>query len=110
MPLRQLRVSVYISEADEWRGRPLHLEILRMLHQRGIAGGTVLRAVAGFTGKGGVETTSLVDAGGKLPLVIEFIDTEENVESVMAELRTIADHRLIVRQWVEVDEGKTNGG
>lgn len=29
--------------------------------ERGIAGGTVLRAVAGFTAKGDVETTSLVE-------------------------------------------------
>jgi PII-like signaling protein len=98
------RVSVYINEADEWHGRPLHLEVLRMLHARGIAGGTVLRAVAGFTGKGGVETTSLVDAGGKLPLVIEFIDRHEKVEIVMPELMKMAGRRLIVRQEVRAEE------
>ena len=98
-----IRISVYINEADEWRRRPLHLEVLRMLHERGIAGGTVLRAVAGFTGKGGVETTSLVDAGGKLPLVIEFIDAAEKVETVLPELRRMVGTRLIVRQRVEAD-------
>jgi hypothetical protein len=103
-----VRVSIYVNEADEWRGRPLHLEILQMLHRRGIAGGTVLRAVAGFTGKGGVETTSLVDAGGKLPLVIEFIDSEANVERVIPELRKMVGDRLIVRARVEV-EGRNAG-
>ena len=98
-----IRVSVYISEADEWRRRPLHLEVLRMLHRNGIAGGTVLRAIAGFTGKGGVETTSLVDAGGKLPLVIEFIDSDAQIERVMPELRTMVRGRLILREPVEVD-------
>ncbi len=99
-----LRVSVYVNEADAWRGRPLHLEVLQMLHRHGIAGGTVLRAVAGFTGAGGVETTSLVDAGGRLPLVIEFIDAADRVERVMPELRRMAGRRLIVRQQVEVEE------
>lgn len=93
-----VRISVYISEADEWRGRPLHLEVLRMLYGAGIAGGTVLRAIAGFTHKGGVETTSLVDAGGRLPLVIEFIDAAEKVEAVLPELRKMAGERLIVRE------------
>ena len=97
------RVSVYINEADEWHRRPLHLEVLRMLHEQGLAGGTVLRAVAGFTGQGGVETTSLVDAGGKLPLVIEFIDAIEKVERVMPVLKEMVGHRLIVRQRVEID-------
>ncbi len=96
-----IRISVYINEADEWRRRPLHLEVLRMLHERGVAGGTVLRAVAGFTGKGNVETTSLVDAGGKLPLVIEFVDSAEKVESVLPEVRTMVGERLIVREQVE---------
>ena len=97
-----IKVSVYINEGDEWKRRPLHLELLRMLHQEGIAGGTVLHAVAGFTGHGQVESSSLVDAGGKLPLVIEFIDSAEAVERVMPRLTTMAAHRLIVRQNVEI--------
>lgn len=96
-----VRISVYINEADEWHHRPLHLEILRMLHARGLAGGTVLRAVAGFTGNGGVETTSLVDVGGKLPLVVEFIDSPESVDAVMAELKRMVGARLIIRQRVQ---------
>jgi hypothetical protein len=100
--MRELvRVSVYVNEADEWRHRPLHLEVLQMLHRRGIAGGTVLRAVAGFTGAGGVETTSLVDAGGKLPLVIEFIDEAGNVDAVFVELKEMVGTRLIVREPVQ---------
>lgn len=99
-----VKVSVYLNEADEWHHRPLHLEILGMLHARGVAGGTVLRAVAGFTGRGPVQTTSLVDAGGKLPLVVEFIDTAEAVDRVMPALKEMAKHRLIVRQQVEVEE------
>jgi PII-like signaling protein len=100
-----LRISIYINEADEWRRRPLHLEVLRMLHDRGIAGGTVLRAVAGFTANGKVETTSLVDAGGRLPLVIEFIDSPEKVEAVLDELRTMTGNRLIVRERVQAIDG-----
>lgn len=96
------KISVYINEADEWNRRPLHLEMLRMLHEQGIAGGTVLRAVAGFTGHGRVETSSLVDAGGKLPLVIEFIDTAESIERVMPLLQKMVGHRLVVRQMMEV--------
>ena len=107
--MKCLRVSIYISEADEWRGRPLHLEVLRMLHAHGIAGGTVLRAVAGFTGKGGVETTSLVDAGGKLPLVIEFIDRAERIALVLPELRRMAGERLIVQQQVEILSSSDDG-
>ena len=95
-------VSIYINEADKWRKRPLHLEILRILHAEGLAGGTVLRAVAGFTGGEGVQSTSLVDAGGKLPLVVQFVDTHDNISRVMPRLREMAQERLITLEDVEV--------
>lgn len=95
-------VSIYINEADEWHRKPLHLEILRLLHAEGLAGGTVVRAVAGFTGGRGVQTTSLVDAGGKLPLVVQFVDSEENVARVLPRLRALAPDRLITVHDVEV--------
>ncbi len=105
MPQEFVKVSVYINEGDEWNHRPLHLELLKMLHAKGIAGSTVLRAVAGFTHSGRIETTSLVDAGGKLPLVIEFIDHHEHVERVMPLVKDMARHRLIVRQRVTIEPG-----
>lgn len=103
MAMNGVKVSIYINEGDQWHHKPLHLEILRMLHREGCAGGTVLRAVAGFTGRTGVQTTSLVDAGGKLPLVIQFIDQTEQVERVMPLLKEMAGHRLIITEAVEIE-------
>ena len=100
--MRELvRISIYINEADEWRHRPLHLELLRRLYDAGIAGGTVLRGVAGFTHSTGLATTSLVDAGGRLPLVVEFIDSAEKVEAILPHLREMVGQRLIVREPVQ---------
>lgn len=92
---------MYVSEADSWHGKPVHLEVLRFLQHEGCAGGTVLRGVAGFT-KAGVVTTSLVDTGGKLPLVIEYIDSAETVERVLPHLREIVGNRLITLEELEL--------
>lgn len=73
-----------------------------MLHSEGLAGGTVVRAVAGFTRGSGVQTTSLVDLGGKLPLVVQFVDSEENVLRVLKRLREMAPDRLITIHDVEI--------
>lgn len=94
-------VSIYLNEGDEWEGKPRHLEILRFLHRSGCAGGTVLRGLAGFTAAG-VVTTALVDVGGKLPLVVQFIDREEKVNEVMPALRRMAGERLVTVQEVKV--------
>ena len=103
MPTEGVKVTIYVNESDEWHHRPLHLEILKALHDQGLAGGTVLHGVAGFTGRGAVHSSSLVDAGGGLPLVIEFIDTVEHVDRVMPGIRKMAAHRLITREKVLIE-------
>ena len=100
-----VQITIYLNEADEWQHRPLHLEILNYLRQENVAGGTVFHAVAGFTGRGGVQSTHLVDAGGKLPLVIIIVDTDEHVNRVLPKLREMASHRLIVRENVVIEQG-----
>ena len=101
-----VRITIYLNEADEYHRRPLHLEVLNYLRAENMAGATVLHAVAGFTGRSRVHTTTLVDAGGKLPLVLTFIDTEEHVLRVLPRLREMAGKRLIVREEVTIEQGE----
>ena len=106
MPRRMaVQVTIYLNEADQWHHRPLHMEILNYLRRENVAGATALHAVAGFTGRHRVESTHLVDAGGKLPLIITFIDTDEHVGRVLPTLREMASHRLIVRENVVIEQG-----
>lgn len=100
-----VQVSIYLNEADEWHHKPLYLEILNYLRAENVAGATVLHAVAGFTGRSRVKTSSLVDAGGKLPIVITFIDMDEHVDRVLPKLKEMAAHRLIVRENVVIEQG-----
>lgn len=100
-----VQITMYLNEADQWQRRPLHLEILKYLREENVAGATVFHAVGGFTGRSRVKTASLVDAGGKLPVVIVFVDTEEHIERVLPKLREMAAHRLIVRENVVIEQG-----
>jgi uncharacterized protein len=100
-----VQVTIYLNEADQWHHRPLYLEILQYLRDENVAGATALHAVAGFTGRQRVQTTHLVDAGGKLPVLITFIDTDEHVSRVLPKLREMAAHRLIVRENIVIEQG-----
>lgn len=102
MKTEMVKISIYINEADEWHHKPLHLAFLQLFKEKGLAGATVLHGVAGFTAADGIHTSSLVDVGGRLPLVVEFIDTEQKAMAVMPTLREMAKHRLIVKQVVTV--------
>ena len=95
-------VSIYLNEADKWDHHPLDLEILKFLYHAGCAGGTVVRGLAGFTKGGGIVTTSLVDVGSKLPVVVQFVETSPKVDEVMPTLRRMAGKRLITVQEVQI--------
>ena len=100
-----VQVTIYLNEADQWRHRPLHMEILRYLREENVYAATAFHAVAGFLGRHRVKTAHMVEAGGKLPVVIIFVDAEEHIARVLPTLKEMAAHRLIVRENVIIEQG-----
>ena len=100
-----VQVTLYLTEGDSWRHGPLHLAILKYLREENVFGAVAFHAVAGFLGRGKVHTAHLVEAGGDLPVVLVFVDTDEHVNRVLPTLREMAAHRLIVRENVIVEQG-----
>lgn len=100
-----VQVTMYLVEDDQWQRRALHLEVLRYLREENVAGAVAYHAVAGFMGRMRVKTATLVDGGGKLPVIITFVDTDEHIQRVMPKLKEMAAHRLIVRENVVVEQG-----
>lgn len=100
-----VQVTMYLNESDKWQGRPLHLAVLNYLREENVFAACVLHAVAGFLGRMRVKTSHLVDAGGKLPVIITFVDTDEHVSRVLPRLKEMAAHRLIVRENVVIEQG-----
>ena len=100
-----VQVTMYLNEADKWHHRPLHLEVLNYLRQEGVYAATAMHAVAGFLGRHPVESTHLVDAGGRLPVIVIFVDTDEHVNRVLPALKEMAAHRLMVRENVVLEQG-----
>jgi len=100
-----VQVTIYLNEADQWRHRPLHMEILNYPRKENVYAATAVHAVAGFLGRHRVETSHLVEAGGKLPVIIVFVDTDEHVSRVLPTLKEMAANRLIVRENVVLEQG-----
>lgn len=100
-----VQVTMYLHEDDKWQKRPLHIEILNFLREENVYAATVAHCVAGFLGRQRVKTSHLVDAGGKLPVVLTFVDREEHVIRVLPKLKEMAAHRLIVREEVVIEQG-----
>jgi uncharacterized protein len=100
-----VQVTIYLMEGDKFGNRPLHSEILNYLRQENAYAAVTLHGAAGFLGRMRVKSSHLVDAGGKLPIVIIFVDTDEHVTRLLPKLKEMAAHRLIVRENVVIEQG-----
>lgn len=100
-----IQVSIYLNEGDKQGDRLLYWAILEYLHGAKIAGATVLRAYAGFTGRGPLKTRLGGHGPEELPLVLTFIDTEDHVNDVLPKLAEMVGDRLIVCENVDVRHG-----
>ena len=100
-----VQLTIYLNDSDKWQGRPLHMAILNYLHDENVFAACTLHAVAGFLGRQRVKTSHLVDAGGRPPVIIIFVDSEEHVSRVLPRLKEMAANRLLVRENVVLEQG-----
>ncbi len=96
------RVRIYVSEGAKAGAKPLHLAILELLRRENAQGATVVRGVEGFGAKGQIHVSHLVDVAGELPLIIEWIDTAEQVERLVPRIRELIRHGLVTVDDTEV--------
>jgi len=98
----QVLMRIFIGESDRWEHRPLHASLLELFRSRGLAGATVLRAVAGFGPDSVVHTANILRLSADLPVVIEVIDSQEHVDSVLPDVDRMMRGGLITMEKVRV--------
>ena len=95
-------LRIFIGESDKYHGRPLYEVIVKEARKRGMAGATVLRGILGFGAKSHLHTTHLLRLSQGLPLVLEVVDTQENIDRVMPEIDRMVGEGLITMEKVRV--------
>jgi uncharacterized protein len=89
------RLIITVSESDRWRGHAVFNALLELFRREKLAGATVSRAIAGFTGHGSIHTTSLVELSSDLPVRIEIVDTAEAIERVLPQVSEMVSKGLV---------------
>ncbi|MBI1727798.1 MAG: DUF190 domain-containing protein [Candidatus Rokubacteria bacterium] len=98
----QVLMRIFFGESDRWEHKPLHAALLELLRSRGLAGATVLRGVAGFGADSVVHTANILRLSAGLPLVIEVIDSQEHLDSVLPDVDKMMRGGLITMEKVRV--------
>jgi PII-like signaling protein len=76
-------LSIFIGEDDRHQSRPLYEWIVRAVREHGLAGATVIRGVEGFGAQSLLHTTKILRLSTDLPVVVEIVDTKEEIEAFL---------------------------
>jgi PII-like signaling protein len=83
-------LRIFIGETNKYGRKPLYEWIVEQARSQGMAGATVFRGIRGFGANSLIHTTKIMRLSEDLPVVVEIVDTKENIESF---IKTI-DHAI----------------
>jgi hypothetical protein len=100
-------MRIFLGESDRCTdgphsGKPLYEAILLALRERGFAGATVLRGIAGFGASTKLHTDRVLRLSGDLPVVVEVVEREEEIQAVLPLLDEMIDGGLITLERARV--------
>lgn len=91
----QKLLRVFIGEQDKWEGRPLYEAIADEARALRLAGTTVIKGVLGFGLKAHMHTAKLLEMSYDMPMIVEIVDTEENIKKLLPKLDRMVQEGLV---------------
>jgi hypothetical protein len=100
-------MRIFLGEGDRCevgphKGKPLYETILLTLREEGCAGVTVVRAIAGFGSSAKLHTGKVLRLSNDLPVIVEVVDEEENLQRILPQLDGMMASGLITMERVRV--------
>lgn len=95
-------MRIHIGERDKHQGKPLYEAIVHLLRARGLAGATVFRGIMGFGATAAVHTEKVLRLSLDLPIVVECVETEENIQAILPELDRMIGGGLVTLERARV--------
>jgi len=102
LPEEGTLLRIFIGESDTWRGRPLYEQIVLKARELNLAGATVVRGIMGFGADSRMHAAKILRLSEDLPIVIEVVDTEENLQKLQPFLDKTVEEGLITLEKVRV--------
>lgn len=97
-----LLLRIFIGETDHWEGKPLYEAIMMLAKERGLAGCTVVRGLAGFGAASRIHTSKIERLSMDQPIVVEIIDRPEKLRAFLPEIEAMVEDGLATVEPIEV--------
>jgi uncharacterized protein len=98
----QVLMRIFIGQNDRWERKPLASALLELFRSRGLAGATVVQGVAGFGPDSIVHEAHLLRLSQDLPIVIEVVDAQDRIDTVLPDVDRMMSGGLVTLEKVRV--------
>ena len=102
LPSEGFLMRIFIGESDLYKNKTLYEQIVLRARELNLAGATVIRAVMGFGAQSRIHTAKLLRLSEDLPIVIELVDTEENLKQLLPFLDETIKEGLVTMEKVRI--------
>ncbi|NQT72580.1 MAG: DUF190 domain-containing protein [Chloroflexi bacterium] len=102
LPSEGYLLRIFVGETDRHKGKPLYEEIVLKARELNLAGATVTRGIMGFGAHSRIHTAKVLRLSEDLPVIIEIVDTEENLKLLWPFLDEAVGEGLITVEQVRV--------
>ena len=102
LPEDAVLLRIYVGESDRWQHQRLYEAIVLKARELHLAGATVLRGPMGFGAASRIHTAKILRLSMDLPIVIEIVDTEDQVQSLLPFLDEMMGGGLVTLEKIKV--------
>jgi hypothetical protein len=102
LPREAVLLRIFIAEQDKYQHHPLYEAIVFKAREMHMAGATVLRGPLGFGRSSRVHTAKVLRLSEDLPIVVEIVDSQEQIDMFLPVLDTMIGGGLITLEKVRV--------
>ncbi len=95
-------LRIYIGESDHYKGKPVYEQIVKKARELKLSGATVVRGEMGFGAHSHLRSANILALSTDLPVVIEIVDNEENIERLLPYLDEFMIEGLVTKESIHV--------
>lgn len=101
--MKGIHLRFYTYENRKQGGALVYEWLLEQAKKLGIHGGSAFRAIAGFGRHGRLHEQHFFELAGDVPVLVEFIVTESEADSLVAHVRQANIHMFYARLATEFE-------
>ena len=102
LPEEGMLLRIFVGETDRVHGKSLYEQIVLKARKLGLAGATVIRGTMGFGASSRVHSAKILRLSEDLPIVVEIVDTEDNLNKLMPFIDENVTEGLVTMENIKV--------